>query len=375
MKQYLLALTIACAGFLGQVKAQTVSQTDMENIYETVKTPHKYGLVLTPDGNDKKLDCPTVFRKGKKWFMTYLVFNGRGYETWLAKSKNLLDWKPVGKLMSFTDSVNWDGSQKAGYIGLLDPKWNGSYNAKKYDGKYWMPYFGGSVAGYEAGLLSIGLASTDKDPTTIHEWQRTEKPILTSLDKDVSWWENKKQFKPTLIEDKDGKTGYKFLLYYNAVGDTADNNPKTRWFERIGVAGSNDLKTWERFYKEPVVHHRRGITGDPVFQKIGDIWVMFYFGAFWDNRLNESFNRFAASYDMVNWTDWNGDDLVKSTPGSYDEKYAHKSFVVKHKGVTYHFYCGVNKHDQRGIAVATSKDLGKSKVSFVTPDAKPAKVK
>ncbi|WP_255456754.1 hypothetical protein [Pedobacter sp. HDW13] len=39
--------------------------------------------------------------------------------------------------------------------------------------------------------------------------------------------------------------------------------------------------------------------------------------------------------------------------------------MIKYKGVVYHFYCAVNKQDQRGIAVATSKDLGKSKVNFV----------
>jgi hypothetical protein len=33
--------------------------------------------------------------------------------------------------------------------------------------------------------------------------------------------------------------------------------------------------------------------------------------------------------------------------------------------VVYHFYCAVNKNDQRGIAVATSKDLGKSEVHFL----------
>jgi hypothetical protein len=89
---------------------------------------------------------------------------------------------------------------------------------------------------------------------------------------------------------------------------------------------------------------------------------MFYFGAFWEGR-NNAFNRFACSYDLVHWTDWTGDDLVK--PGEpYDEKFAHKSFVVKHKGVVYHFYNAVNHKDQRGIAVATSVDLGKSKLTF-----------
>jgi hypothetical protein len=39
--------------------------------------------------------------------------------------------------------------------------------------------------------------------------------------------------------------------------------------------------------------------------------------------------------------------------------FAHKPYVVKYAGVVYHFYNAVNKADRRGIAVATSKDLGK----------------
>jgi hypothetical protein len=91
---------------------------------------------------------------------------------------------------------------------------------------------------------------------------------------------------------------------------------------------------------------------------------MFYFGAFWQDRKG-AFNRFACSYDLINWTDWNGENLIQSSE-PYDELYAHKSCVVKHNGVVYHFYCAVNKKDQRGIAVATSKDLGKSELNFVS---------
>ncbi len=38
--------------------------------------------------------------------------------------------------------------------------------------------------------------------------------------------------------------------------------------------------------------------------------------------------------------------------------------MVKHDGVVYHFYCAVNNAEQRGIAVATSKPMGRSAVRF-----------
>lgn len=355
---------LACLHFAFVLTAQKqVPQAEMQKVYEEVKTPYKYGMVVVPDDASKKVDCPSVYKKGKYWYMTYVVFDGRGYETWLSRSKNLLDWKPLGRIMSFTDSSRWDGHQQAGYIALQDYTWGGSYAWQQYDKKYWLSYFGGKDRGYEAGPLSIGIAHSSKKISLPNEFIRLEKPVLTHSDPDTRWWENKKLFKSSVIWDKNKTTGYPFVMYYNANGDSSNNTPKWRWFERIGMAGSHDMKTWERIGADPVVHHKIGITGDGVIQKMGNLWVMFYFGAFWEDRKNETFNRFACSYDLVNWTDWNGDDLIKSSE-VYDAKYAHKSFVVKHKGVVYHFYNAVDKKDNRGIAVATSVEKGKSKVQF-----------
>lgn len=50
--------------------------------------------------------------------------------------------------------------------------------------------------------------------------------------------------------------------------------------------------------------------------------------------------------------------------------FAHKSYVLKHQGVVYHFYCAVNHAGQRGIAVATSVPMGRSQVSFPTLEKK-----
>ncbi|MEJ5963130.1 glycosylase [Pedobacter immunditicola] len=360
----LVGFILFTATGLAAQEQNTVSSAQMQEIYEEVKTPYKYGLVIVPPDDSQKMDCPTVFRKGNLWYMTYLIYDGRGYETWLAKSKDLLKWEKLGRIMSFSDTTTWDGNQKAGYNALQDTKWGGNYKLKKYKGKYWMSYFGGDSKGYEAGDLSVGMAYTTQHPSKVHEWQRVSEPVLTAKDDDVSWWDNRKLFKSSVIRDKQKLTGHEFVMYYNANGDSAKNNIKTRWFERIGMAVSDDMTTWKRFGKEPVVHHPVGITGDALVQKIGDNWVMFYFGAFWQDRKG-AFNRFAVSKDLMNWTDWTGENLIEPSE-KYDELYAHKSYVLKYKGVVYHFYCGVNKQDQRGIAVATSKDLGKSKLNFIS---------
>lgn len=356
----LIVLFLSFSVIAAQNAKNIVPENVMQQVYNEIKTPYKYGLVLVPPDDSKKMDCPSVFRKGSKWYMTYLVFDGRGYETWLAQSNDLLNWKTMGRIMSFTDSTAWDWNQKGGYVSLQDTKWGGSYKLKKFAGKYWMTYIGGNTRGYESGVLSVGIASTREDPATVHEWLYMDKPVLSAKDPDVRWWENNTQYKSTVIRDKKKLTGHPFVMYYNAKGDSI--NPK-RGAERIGMAVSGDMVHWQRFMRNPVINHHKGISGDAYLRKMNDIWVMFYFGAFWPGR-PEAFNRFACSYDLINWTDWEGDDLIKPSE-PYDEWFAHKSFVVKYQGVVYHFYCAVNKKEQRGIAVATSKDMGKSSLDFI----------
>ena len=157
-------------------------------------------------------------------------------------------------------------------------------------------------------------------------------------------------------------------MFYNAGGRHPETDLKG---ERVGIALSKDMKTWKRYPGNPVFAHEADgtITGDAHIQKMGDVYVMFYFSAFEPSRKYKAFNTFAASYDLVNWTDWHGADLIIPSK-NYDELFAHKSYVIKHDGVVYHFYCAVNNAEQRGIAIATSKPMGRSAVRFPKPETK-----
>ena len=352
-----------------------VSQERMSQVYEEAKTPYKYGLVIAPSTNNAKIDCPTVFREGDKWYMTYVLYNGkgakdgRGYETWLAESDNLLEWRTLGRVLSYRDGA-WDANQRGGFPGLIDMEWGGSYELQRYKDRAWMTYIGGDGRGYEAveKPLFVGLAWTKQNPATAHEWESAKEPILSINDKDVQWWENLTQYKSTVYWDKSETLGAPFVMYYNAGGI----NPETKIKgERIGIALSKNMKKWKRYDGNPVfTHEAQGtITGDAQIQKMGDVYVMFYFSAFNPSRPYKAFNTFACSYDMVTWDDWQGDDLIYPTK-PYDEMFAHKSYVIKHDGVVYHFYCAVNNNEQRGIAVATSKPMGRSKVRFPEPESK-----
>ena len=166
MKKLLLAVFSITTTFSLYAQRE-VPQERMEQIYEEVKTPYKYGLAIAPADNHHKIDCPTVFRQGDKWLMTYVVYNGksgtdgRGYETWIAESDNLLEWRTLGRILSYRDG-KWDCNQRGGFPALPDMEWGGSYELQTYKGRHWMTYIGGEGTGYEAvkAPLYIELAST-----------------------------------------------------------------------------------------------------------------------------------------------------------------------------------------------------------------------
>lgn len=322
----------------------TIDATTMARVYEAVKTPFKYGVVLRGTA-EEKIDCPCVYRHRGKWFMIYIAFDGQGYETRLASSSDLLAWKPLGAILK-RGTGGWDTEQAAGGASLVDPDWNGNWEIQAHRGRYWMSYLGGKKKGYETPPLSVGLASTD-DPGAVREWRRLEtNPVLGPADASARAFEKDTLFKSHILRDPERRLGHTFLLFYNA-------RQKGVGVERIGVAVSDDLRSWRRWGDGPVLENGdRGISGDPQLVRMGDLWVMFYFGAFWRPG---AFDTFACSRDLVHWTKWTGPDLIAPSE-PWDRKYAHKPWVVRAEGVVYHFYCAVGS-EGRVIALATSKDM------------------
>jgi len=319
----------------------TVDSATMERVYREVQTPFKYGVVLRGSGSNY-VDCPSVFRSGSKWFMAYIEFDGSGYETRLARSEDLLHWQPLGRILS-RGSGGWDDQQLAGFVALQNPRWGGSYRLGTHQGRYWMSYVGGSLKGYETDPLSIGMAWS-KQPALPQDWHRVGQPVLSPSQPDARYWERLTLYKSNIIPDKNRRLGWPFVMFYNAKTKSG--------YERIGMAVSTNLVDWVRYGQDPVIDNGQGISGDPQLARWQDLWIMFYFGAFW--RPN-AFDTFAVSRDLVHWTKWTGPDLVKPSE-PWDRTYAHKPWVLKHQGVVYHFYCAVGDQG-RVIALATSRDL------------------
>ena len=327
---------------------RTVSAETMQRVYDEVKTPFKYGVVIK--GEDKELvDCPNVFRFNGRWYMMYVANRDKvGYETFLARSDDLLHWEKLGKLLSFS-KAGWDAWQGDGGTALYDYRWEGgTHELGTHDGKYWMSYIGGAQTGYEPDPLSIGLAYS-YSPAEAVEWTRlNQNPVLSPSQPDVRPFESVTLYKSAIIRDDAQSLGWPFVMFYN--GKTKQGN-----HESIGMAVSKDMENWVRLGTEPIVDNAPGkpaISGDPQIVKMGDLWVMFYFGFRWKPG---AFDTFACSYDLVNWTKWNGANLVEPSE-KYDTPFAHKPWILKHEGVVYHFYCAVGDQG-RVIALATSKDL------------------
>jgi predicted GH43/DUF377 family glycosyl hydrolase len=328
--------------------SQLVDEQEMQRIYDEVKTPFKYGVVLKGDGPEESVDCPSIFRYRDAWYMVYVAISNKvGYQTFLARSDDLAHWTKLGTILPFSGS-GWDAWQADGGVALADYNWDGTHELETYKGKYWLSYIGGAKKGYETDPLSTGIAWTRK-PTQPGPWHRlAENPVLTPKQSDARSFETKTLYKSQIIYDKSKTLGWPFVMYYNAKYKNG--------YEQIGMAVSRDMTRWQRYGDNSVVVNgeakKNGMSGDPQIVKVGDVWVMFYFGAGWHPH---AFDTFACSYDLVHWTKWTGPNLIQPSE-PYDATYAHKPWVLKYKGVVYHFYCAVG-NEGRVIALATSFDL------------------
>lgn len=330
-------------------QSRLVDTKTMTQIFEEVKTPFKYGVVLKGAGTNELLDCPSIFRCGEHWYMMYVAITNKiGYQTFLARSDDLLHWEKLGRILSFGKTNAWDAWQADGGIALGDYRWEGSHELEKFDGKFWLTYIGGAKPGYETDPLSIGVAWT-RQPAWPREWHRVpQNPVLSPRQPDVRPFEAKTLYKSQVIHDEAESLGWPFVMFYNGKYKNG--------YEQIGMAVSRDLLNWTRYGVDSVLVNgeskKNGMSGDPQIVKVGDVWVMFYFGAGWQPK---AFDTFACSYDLVHWTKWDGAHLVEPSE-PFDKTYAHKPWVLKWNGVVYHFYCAVGE-EGRVIAVATSKPM------------------
>jgi predicted GH43/DUF377 family glycosyl hydrolase len=298
-------------------------------------------------------DVPTVFQVpvDDKWHMSFIGFNGHGYQSFVADSDDLVNWSNYCLALGFGPEGQFDHGGRVLGAYLYD-----SYDLKaprllkRRDRKFWSLYGAYPLqGGYELRPGSEGLAMSDDGLS----WRRAkDEPVLSIRDPDCGDWEKSCVYQPWLVEYQG-----RFFDFYNAAHGSR---------EQIGIAFSTDLFNWMRYPANPVVHNRPGgfdasFCSDPKVYRDGDHWTMFYFGV----GHGGAHIMCAFSRDLMHWTA-DPEPLYKAggNPSGLDKAYAHKvSVVYNPKNDTFYmFYDAVpGKKGEitggRGIGLITSKEL------------------
>lgn len=327
-------------------------------------TPYKYSEpVLVGSGkegafDEKSVDIPFVFRHQDKFYMMYTGYDGKGYQTALATSDDLLHWSHKGVILERLpeDSSRWDrvGVAATWIIKESDNLYDVP-RLKKVDGKYWLVYHSYPSTGYEAGPAQISLAWCEDEE--LLTWHRLENPVFSP--EDGADWEKGGLYKACIIEHEG--TWY---MFYNA------KDTQKRWIEQTGMAKSKDLFHWERCPENPVLKVRPAeswcsrFLSDPYIVKDGDTFLNFFFG--YDGKVfKHAQDGLALSKDLVHWDQVEEPIVPSGEAGTIDEGHAHKASIFYYEGTLYHFYCATRPWKEgdptrifdefRTIAVAASK--------------------
>jgi predicted GH43/DUF377 family glycosyl hydrolase len=334
--------------FLPVLAAGVAAGSEGLEIPGELKTPHKIGrLVLKSSGKNgafdsESVDVPFVFRDGKRFLMTFVGFDGTGYQTGLASSDNLIDWKPEGVILARDPKSPVISSNAALTWILRENDVFSEGSLRKVGGVCLGTYHAYPRPGYEEGPAVIGLCRS----RDLVKWE-IEPPCLRA--QDGAAWERGGLYKSCLLEHEGA-----YYLFYNAKTEAR------RWTEQTGFATSRDLKTWTRFAANPVLPNGgpgsvdEVFSSDPCVLRYRDRWAVFYYSL---DRKGVARDLLAISPDLRTFRKCDGVLIDVGPPGSVDSQYAHKPSVIWHDGVLFHFYCAVSKEHGRGISFAASRKV------------------
>ena len=339
-------------GFLAVTGTAALAASDPAVRY---RTPYKYGKLVLAASNEpgafdgRTVDCPFVFHHDGRFHMTYVGWDGTGYQTGLASSGNLVDWKkegcilrrdPASPVTRYNIAMNWivrhNELRSAGEL-------------KKVRGRFLGVYHAYPNAGLEEGPAAIGLCWSDD----LMRWE-IENPCLRP--EDGADWENGGLYKPCLVEYR----GI-WYLFYNAKTTPLPRERGGGWREQTGVATSTDLKNWRRYDQNPIVPNGPAgswderFASDPCVLLDGRRWAFFYYSL---DTKGKARDLLALGDDPFHPQKVNAILIDVGPPGAVDATYAHKPSMVYQQGTLYHFYCAVSgkwPNEVRGISVARSR--------------------
>lgn len=293
-------------------------------------------------------DVPTVYQRpgDSRWYMTFIGFDGKGYQSFVAESSDLLHWHSPRLAMGFGPEGEFDhGGVVLGAFLYEDYDIQAPRTLKRFQDKYWSLY--GAYprqGGYELRPGYEGLAWSEDGLS----WTRAQdEPILSVFQPDCGAWEKDCIYQPWLVEHHD-----RFYNFYNAANGG---------IEQLGMAESRDLRTWKRYSGNPVIPHGPDGSFNQNFSSDGkvywdrDHWIMFFFG------VGRGGAHVMAAYakDLRHWT-VDPDPLYRSggNPSGLDSQYAHKvSLIWNPANETYYMFYNAVGNKGRGIGLITSKPL------------------
>jgi predicted GH43/DUF377 family glycosyl hydrolase len=358
----------------------------MMEVMNDIRTPHKVGRLLVEptykagDFDSHGVDCSFVFKHEGRYWMTYVGWDSIGYQTGLASSDDLINWKKEGLILPRGPKGSVTEYNAALTSIMRDNELFGSGELKKVNGRFIGTYHAYPKPGYESGPAVIGLCWSDD----LRKWEVGEPVLYPGEAKREGMgkmpmpqektggqecppsqeyeWEAGGLYKSWIMEHEGT-----YYLFYNA------KTAAKHWKEQTGFATSKDMVKWRKNPGNPVLNV--GVAGefddifasDPCVLRHKGLWCMFYFGNSTNHHARDGV---AFSQDLQKW-EKSGEILIDVGPaGSCDETFAHKPAMIAKDGTLYHFYTAVRmavpgwkkvtmgevEHfEYRGISLACSK--------------------
>ena len=345
----------------------TITSQPLDFPTDRVATPLREDrLVIRPSFvagafDSHAVDCPFVFSIDGRQGMTYVGWDGVGYQTALAWNDDG-EWS-AGEVVLPRDPADPLREYNAALTSIVrDNDLASAGELRRIDGWYYGTFHAYPGAGYETGPASVGFARS----RDLRTWERVG-AVLSPTDAGAGAWERGGLYKSWLMEH-DGL----FYVFYNAkdVDDYGSVVVPPPWIEQTGLAVSRDLVTWERYALNPVLSagapgaFDERFASDPCVLRDGDVWVMFYFGLATDGHAREGY---ATSRDLRTWVKSDEVLLDVGPAGSIDSLHTHKPAVITWNGRLEHYYTAVALQEEpvlvsgyaqqelRGIARATNR--------------------
>jgi len=222
----------------------------------------------------------------------------------------------------------------AGDKGAWDSRWMLDPCVLRLGDKYYMWY-----TGYDGKHLRIGLATSSNG----RDWAKHPgNPLLEPGMPGT--WDDCHAYNPCVV-----KVGDKLYMWYAGA-----RVKKRKWQIQIGLAMSEDGKSWTKLAANPVLSYEEIWESNSVFGpcvlKIGSKYYMWYAGGEIPRGIG-----LATSSDGQTWVKYASNPVLAGVPGTWEDAGMDRPCVIKKDNLYYMYYSGIQGHYTR-IGLAVSRD-------------------